>query len=337
MPPDSFYTGLDETSLSMRIRAALKNQAAIPRPQALGANNEAVLERANLAGTFLAAKFEFLEVIGEGGMALVFKARHPHLDKLVAIKILQASEQSDEAVRRFEREARVISKLDHRNIVTVYDFGVTEKKQPYMVMEFIEGKALDVILEEQDYLALEPALSILLPVCDGIAHAHDHRILHRDLKPGNIMLKQVADQPAIPKVLDFGVAKPLDVDAERLERAVPLTQAQQIIGTPPYISPEAVRGQPLDERSDVYSFGCVIFETVTGYPPFCGDTPLEVIVKRLEEPPLSFQEVRPELTYPQQLAQLIERALAVDPEDRYQSMRALQEELTRILQRCADG
>lgn len=314
--------------LSARIRATLRNTGNIaPPPKALGTGNEDVLKKGGLDGTQLAARYEFLEVLGEGGVGIVFKARHPHLDKLVAVKMLQSAELNDETVARFEREARAISRLDHPNIITVYDFGVTERRQPFMVMEFLEGRGLDVLLREEDFIQLQRALEILVPVVDAIAHAHEMGILHRDIKPSNIMLKTVANRQPVPKILDFGLAKLTDPASQK---SVQLTQAQQVIGSPPYMSPEQVRGKPVDERSDIYAMGCVIFETVTGYPPHCGDTAMEIMLKHLEEPPLTFMETRPELAFPSDLEPLIMRALEKEPENRFQTMRALRDELARI-------
>lgn len=314
--------------LIARIRACLRAKtAAPPPPKPLGENNEEVLKKADLAGTMLASRLEFLAVIGEGGVAIVFKARHPHLEKLVAVKMLQASELSDETKARFEREAKIVSKLDHPNIVTVHDFGITENKQPYMVMELVEGPNLYDILQEREYLPLEEALPILLSISSGIAYAHDHGILHRDIKPGNIMLKQSGNQLPVPKILDFGLAKLLELNPQK---AVTFTQAHQIVGSPPYMSPEQVRGQPLDERSDIYSFGCLMFEVVTGYPPFVGDTPAQTIYKHLEEAPLTFAEARPGATYPPEFEQLIARALEKDPVKRYPTMHELHEDLSKI-------
>jgi serine/threonine protein kinase len=321
--------------LTVRIRAILRNYApAVPRQQALGSNNQAVLSKADLDGTALAGKFEFLEMIGEGGVALVFKAKHPQLDKFVAIKMLQVTDCSDEIIARFEREARLISKLDHPNIVTIHDFGVTERKQPYMIMEFIDGKALDATVRTQGYLPVGQGLSILANVCDAIEYAHQQRILHRDIKPANVMLKAIPNRPPIPKVLDFGLAKLLDITPGKSES---LTQAQQILGTPPYLPPELIRGKPVDERSDVYSFGCMVFEVITGYPPFVGDSPLEITMKHLEEPPLTFEEVRPDVQYPAELERFIEKMLEVDPDKRHQSMHYVGLELRRLLESCGSA
>lgn len=316
--------------LLARIRAALRTKisSAPPPPKPLGVNNDHVLKRADLAGTSLAARFEFVDVLGEGGVAVVFKARHPQLDKFVAIKMLQGSELSEEDKIRFESEAKIVSKLDHPNIVTVYDYGITERKQPYMVMELVDGASLRAVLEKHDFISVDEALPILIAIAEGIAYAHDYGVLHRDIKPDNVVLKQELNHAPIPRVLDFGLAKLLQMKSPKSEN---LTQAQQIVGSPAYMSPEQVRFQPVDERSDIYSFGCMMFELLTGYAPFSGDNPVEIALKRLEEPPLSLGEVRPELvpTFPPMLERVIGRALEKDPQKRFQNVRELQEELKK--------
>jgi CheY-like chemotaxis protein/tRNA A-37 threonylcarbamoyl transferase component Bud32 len=316
--------------LAARINAALRacKAAAPPPPKSLGTNNEAVLKRADLAGTALAARFEFLDLIAEGGSAMVFKCRHPQLSKLVAIKMLIESEFSEEAIARFEQEARVISNLEHQNILIVHDFGVTERKQPYMVMELIDGPSLHNYVESKGYLPLKEALPIVISIGDGLAYAHERGILHRDIKPGNIMLKQVSSQQVVPKILDFGLAKLLSICAHK---AAIHTQAQQFIGSPPYMSPEQVRGKQLDERSDIYSLGCLLFEVVTGCLPFTGEDPVEIAFKHIEEPPLSFAQVRPEVKYPPTLELLLAKAMEKDPARRYQTVRELNNELARLL------
>lgn len=316
--------------LLARIRAALRTKAASapPPPKPLGENNEQVLKRADLAGTSLAARFEFVDVLGEGGVAIVFKARHPQLDKLVAIKMLQGSELSEEDKTRFESEARIVSKLDHPNIVTVYDYGVTERKQPFMVMELVDGPSLRAILEEHDYVTVDEALPLFLAITEGLAYAHDYGVLHRDIKPDNVVLKKELNHQPIPRILDFGLAKLLQMNAPK---SAAITQAQQIVGSPAYMSPEQVRLQPVDERSDIYSFGCLMFEVLTGFAPFPGDNPLEVALKHIEDDPLSLGEVRPELvpTFPPVLEHAIMRALQREPDSRFQSIRELQEELRK--------
>ncbi len=314
--------------LSARIKAALRSHSSVsPQAKPLGEGNQELLNRADLIGTSLATRYEFLELLGEGGVALVYKAKHPHLDKLMAVKMLQKSEMSDETVARFEREARAISQLEHPNIVTIYDYGLTEKGFPFMVMEFVAGDTLAAIIAQREFVPLREALEMLVPAADALAYAHGCGILHRDIKPTNIMLNQHTIPQLRTKILDFGLAK---LRGPAAQKAVELTQTQQVMGSPPYMSPEQVRGTPLDERSDIYSFGCVLFETLSGYPPFCGDSASEIMCKHLEEAPLTFAETRPELKFPPELETIVWRCLEKSPDDRFQSMRDLKVSLEPI-------
>jgi serine/threonine protein kinase len=311
--------------LSVRIRTLFRNLGAAPAPpKALGAGNEAVLNRANLAGTALAAKYEFLEVLGEGGLGLVFKARHAQMGKLVAVKMLQADTSGELFQARFEREAKALCRLDHQNIVSVFDFGVTEYRQPYMVIEHIEGKDLDTILETEEFIPLDAGLEIMAQVCDGLAHAHEMGILHRDMKPGNIMLKKVSGKSPIPKILDFGLAKLKDPESQD---QIALTQTGQVFGSPPYMSPEQIRGRQLDERSDIYSVGCMLYEIFTGCPPFVADQAVKLMLMHLESAPESMRKVRPDLNFPEELDRIVLTTLAKDPAKRFPSMNDLRDAL----------
>jgi serine/threonine-protein kinase len=314
--------------LAARIRTVFRTiGTAAPPPTPLGTNNEAVLARANLFGTALAAKYEFIEVLGEGGLGIVFKARHPHLGIPVAVKMLLSQQIGEEALARFQLEAQTLCRLEHRNVVKVYDFGITERRQPYMVLECVEGKDLDTILEEEDLLALNPGLDIMIQVCDGLAHAHEMGILHLDVKPGNIVLKQAEGKQPIPKVLDFGLARLRDSG-----KVVQSNHGQpnESIGSPPYISPEQLLARPLDERADIYSVGCVIYEVFTGYTPFIADEVPEILRMHLETVPQPMRSIGPELDLPEILDRVVAKTLEKDPGKRIQSMKDLRDALMWI-------
>lgn len=315
--------------LLARIRAAVRKSELQPKSlKPLGSGNEEVLKRADLVGTTLPTRYEFLSVLGEGGIGLVFKAKHPHLDKFVAIKMIHRSELNKESFARFELEAKAISRLEHPNIATVYDFGVTERQQPYMVMEFVDGKALFDVLQEKDHLPVEQALDIVMQVCDGMSHAHEMAIVHRDLKPSNILLKEVAGGQPIAKILDFGCAKLRSIDAPQKSQA--LTQAGEIVGSPPYMSPEQVHGRQLDERSDIYSLGCLLHEAVTGYVPHLGQDPIDTMIKHTQDDVLPLKRIRSDLTFPDELDRVLAKMLCKVPERRQQSMREVKSELEAI-------
>lgn len=318
--------------LTARIRAALRRsqttaQAAPLKP--LGTGNEAVLARGDLVGTTLATRYEFLDVVGEGGVGIVFRARHPHLDKIMAIKMLQANALDETNMIRFEREARAISRLEHPNIAMVYDFGVTERKRPFMVMEFIEGRSLDDFIVNDGAMPLKPALDILIQVCDGMAHAHASGVIHRDIKPSNILLKPMSGRSPIPKLLDFGCAKLVEPEKSTHESRS-ITQLGMSFGSPPYMSPEQVRGKVLDERSDIYSFGCLLYELVTGLLPFDDPNVVEIMFMHIEQELKPLSAKRPDLNLPAELEGVVARAMAKEVEERYQSMRELKSDLERL-------
>ncbi len=312
--------------LSARVRATLRAHAKTFVP--LGSGNEEVLKEGALEGTSLAARYEFIEIIGEGGAGIVFKARHPKMDKFVAVKMIKSSKHTPEMISRFESEARLASKLRHPSIIIVHDFGVTEKRNPFMVMEHVEGKSLDTEIRQRDFLPVEEALPLLCQIADGLSHAHRSGVLHRDLKPTNIMLRQTADQLPLPIILDFGLAK-LTENQPGGDKQI--TVDRQIIGTPAYISPEQIRASQVDERSDLYSLGCLAFEMLTGYPPFMAENPIEQILKRLDEEPFSFREIRPDLDFPQGLEALIGKLLQREPSLRHQSASELLDELKQLM------
>jgi serine/threonine protein kinase len=315
--------------LTARIRAALRKNEFQPKSlKPLGSGNEEVLKTADLIGTVLASKFEFLSVIGQGGVGIVLKAKNPHLDKFVAVKMILRTEMKEETVARFEQEARLISRLDHSNIATVYDFGVTERRQPYMVMEFVEGRCLFDVLQDEDHLAVEQALEIVMQVCDGMSHAHGMGIVHRDLKPSNIILKDVVGSQPVAKILDFGCAKLRSIDAP--QKAQALTQVGELVGSPPYMSPEQVHGQQLDERSDIYSLGCLLHEAVTGYVPHLGQDPIDTMIKHTQDDVLPLKRTRPDLSFPDELDRVLAKMLSKVPERRQQSMREVRAELEEI-------
>lgn len=274
-------------------------------------------------GRKLVGNYEFLEFIGSGGMGVIYKAKNPVLKRLVAIKMLHSHLMSDVITRRFQQEAAAVSGLSHRCIIAVHDFGVSEHGQPYMVMDFVDGKPLSEILRKSP-LSVEPAINIAIQLAHALQHAHERGVLHRDLKPSNIMVTDYDCAFPEVKIVDFGIAKILESDSTKV------TQTGELLGTPQYMSPEQCQGGQLDARSDIYSLGCVIFEAITGKPPFAGATMVSVIVDQISKPARTLAEVRPDMKFAQPLEDLMARALAKDPADRYQSMAAMLEDLNKV-------
>ncbi len=274
-------------------------------------------------GRKLVGNYQFLEFIGSGGMGVIYKAKHPVLKRLVAIKMLHSHLMSEVITRRFKQEAEAVSGLSHPCIIAVHDFGVSEFGQPYMVMDYIDGKPLSEILR-QGPMRVEAAINIAIQLAHALQHAHEGGVLHRDLKPSNIMVTDYdCDFPEV-KIVDFGIAKILETDATKV------TQTGELLGTPQYMSPEQCQGGELDARSYIYSLGCVLFESITGKPPFSGSSMVSIIVDQISKSARTLGEVRPDMSFPSQLEDMMAKTLAKDPADRYQSMDAMLTDLNKV-------
>lgn len=276
----------------------------------------------------LSHQYEFLSEIGAGGMGVIYKARHTALNQIVAIKMLHKSRVDEVSVRRFQQEAKAVTALDHPSIVRVRDFGVTDSGQPHMVLDFIEGDTLSKAIEKTAGLPLADALEIFIQACDALEHAHARGVLHRDLKPSNIMLVPRLAGPPLVKIVDFGIAKINDPDQES---SVPnLTQTGEVFGSPLYMSPEQASGAKLDNRSDIYSFGCVMYETLTGAPPFVGGSSIETIFRQLNDPAPSLREGSLGKDFPPEIESIVAKTLEKKLEDRFQSMTELKSALLNL-------
>jgi serine/threonine protein kinase len=265
----------------------------------------------------LETKYEVLSELGTGGMGVVYKARHRLTNRIVAIKLLQS--QSDRnMVLRFRQEAEAASRLAHPNVITVHDFGVSDETA-YLVMEYVEGTDLAHLIGKEK-ISPERFKNIFLQVCNGLAEAHEQGIVHRDLKPSNILLTKGEGGRDVAKIADFGIAK-LTAD----QTSQHLTKTGEICGSPLYMSPEQCIGQPADFRSDIFSLGCVMYESVTGEVPNAGENTLETIHRRGTEPPRTFTECG--ITFSKPLERIILRCLEKDPAMRYQSVVQLRDDL----------
>ncbi len=267
-----------------------------------------------MVGETIAERYELEEVVGQGGMSTVYKAHDSLLERNVALKVLHQQYNEDEDfVERFKREARSVAQLQHPNIVTVIDRGEEAGRQ-YIVFEFIDGENLKELVVRKGRLDLRDALEIALEVARGLAFAHDHGLVHRDVKPQNVLLN--GDGRA--KVTDFGIARSLDVDHG-------MTQTGTILGTSNYIAPEQASGQPVDAHTDVYSLGIVLYEMLTGELPFPGESFVAVAMKHIQEPAPNVLDVRGDV--PLHVAEMIDRALEKDPEHRFPTMDAFAAEI----------
>ncbi|MFO0727051.1 MAG: protein kinase [Myxococcota bacterium] len=286
-----------------------------------------------LIGYTLAGKYNIIKKLGEGGMGSVYQASQIPIDRMVAVKVLLGKLAQDEvAVKRFEQEARAVSKMQHPNTVTIYDYGKTEDDRLYIVMEFLRGKTLSDALRQSGGMDARRAIHIIRQVCASLAEAHKAGIIHRDLKPDNIFLTEVGGTRDFTKVLDFGVAKMADSEA-----ASTLTQTGMIFGTPKYMSPEQAEGKTIDFRADIYAIGVVMYEMLTGRPPFLADTPVALLLKHISEPPKPFRSIRPDLSIPAELEGVVMKALEKSPDRRYLEVGEMSADLEHILRMVETG
>jgi eukaryotic-like serine/threonine-protein kinase len=270
-----------------------------------------------VVGDTIAGRYELEELVGTGGMSSVYKAHDMLLERNVALKILHEHYTTDEDfVERFKREARAVARLSHPNIVTVIDRGEDGGKQ-FIVFEYIDGENLKENLVRNGRLPVRDALELALQVARALAFAHEHGLVHRDVKPQNVLLN--GDGRA--KVTDFGIARSLDVDG--------VTQTGTVLGTSNYIAPEQASGRRVDQQTDVYSLGVVLYELLAGEVPFPGENFVTVALKHVNEPPPNLLDVRRDV--PARVAQAVDRALAKDPSRRFESMDAFAAELEACL------
>lgn len=278
----------------------------------------------------LANKYEFITVTGSGGMSVVYKARRQDTGEIVAIKMMHSLLMNEQAMKRFQQEAKAITSLRHPNIINVHDFGVSEHGQPYMVMDFIDGNTLADVIKEKGGLTVEDSLHRFIQLCDALEHAHQVGVLHRDLKPSNIMISNRDGNFADARIVDFGIAKLLDKENEGETDVGNLTRTGELFGSPLYMSPEQCRGTQVDARTDIYSMGCVMYETLTGRPPLKGASMVETFVLQMTEVPPPMSEVCTDKTFPADLEAVIAKALAKNPDDRFQTMTELEYALMQI-------
>ncbi len=268
-------------------------------------------------------KFQLRGTIGHGGMGVVYEAHQLGLDRIVALKLLSCvPEESKNEVVRFEREALILSKLSHINIVQFYAYG-TWSGLPYIAMERLVGESLHKLLAKNAPLPLPETIEYARQICDGLEHAHMHGIIHRDIKPTNVILSTGPEGRLILKIIDFGLAKLTGQDVQQL------TQANTALGSVLYMSPEQCSGRPIDHRSDIYSFGCLLYHCLIGEPPYCADNSLAVMFQQVNEP---VQNTSGWHSLPAALQNLLARCMAKEPADRFQSCGEVKDSLRQAAQ-----
>ena len=282
-----------------------------------------------MVGTRIAGKYEVQEVLTRGGMGVIYRGKHVALDRPVAIKCIAEVLTYDPSMwKRFEQEAKSASLLNHPNIITIYDFGVTENGDLYLVMEYLEGASLQEFLELNGQLNERACAKIFAQVCDALQHAHGMGILHRDLKPTNIFISSTSRGPHI-KVLDFGLAKAFNARGDSKEK---ITRTGECLGTPDYMSPEQSRGLKIDQRSDIYAAGVCMFEALSGKLPFEAEDLMQVLSMQIKEKPPALKDVVQNKTIRKEMEAIVMRCLEKDPQKRFQSMGELNAALTAFLQ-----
>jgi CheY-like chemotaxis protein len=304
--------------LTSRIKALLRRAASSPPvPMVVGE-----LE----PGTTFAERYSVLSTLGRGSTGIIYKAQHLFLNRLVALKVLHPQLVSEaESVARFKREAQAVSGLSHPNIIAVYDFGITPAGLPYLVMDYSEGQSLAQLIAERGKLSFNEALPLFIQTCEALAHAHACGIIHRDIKPGNMLIVTGDDGKDQLKIVDFGIAK-MPAGGEAMQ----ITQNGDVLGSPLYMSPEQCMGADLDARTDIYSLGCVMYTVLVGQEPFVGENVLDTMYRRTVEEPRPFGELRSDLVVPSAMEQVVMKALRRERDKRYQSMRALQADLEQL-------
>ena len=268
----------------------------------------------DLIGSIIAERYLVLSKLGEGGMGQVYLAEHVKMGRKSAVKVMNPGTVNDaDAISRFNREAANASRISHQHVAQVYDFGETADGLIYLAMEYVEGEPLTEILKRDGALPPERAGEIARQTAEGLAVAHDMGIVHRDLKPDNIMLARFRDGSDCVKIVDFGIAKAANIEAQKV------TKTGLVVGTPEYMSPEQIAGDPLDGRSDIYSLGLVAYNMLTGKLPWPSKTTQESVIMRLTDQPKRLAEMRPEIAWTPAVQAVMDRALERDAALRYKS------------------
>lgn len=268
----------------------------------------------NLIGKTIDKKYLVQSMLGEGGMAVVFKAHHVKMERTVVLKVMQGWLLSNQkSIERFERESKVTAKLNHPNIVTVFDVGTINGKAPYLVMEYIKGESLADKIHRQGALPLTTTANIVIQICRGLQEAHNLGIIHRDLKPDNVLLQDKSDRPDWVKIVDFGISHLIHGSAKRL------TKTGRMVGTPEYIAPEQLKDKPMDIRTDLYALGIMIYEMLTGHVPFEGESAESILMKHLMEDAPPMHKFKPEFKEGTPFDTIVTKLLQKDPDARYQT------------------
>lgn len=336
--------GIDDVDgvLSKLVEAAEVTASPIATPAADGTTETDVTSAsadATAAASFAASaqddipaciddRFDVLEVLGKGGMGTVYKVRDRQVGTVFALKLLHQNLQSDPAVlKRFEQEAKAAERLDHPNLVPTYAHGVTQKGEPYLLIEYVQGETLAQIIEREGALDEDRAINLFQQICNALTYAHENQIVHRDIKPANLIVSKSLSGEETVRIVDFGIAKTL-TEVDRSTRN--LTQTGEVFGSPHYMSPEQCLGLMLDEKSDIYSLGCVIFEALSGKPPFAGSNPIQLVVKHINDKPKPYLPKFSASKKQQGLQSIALKCIEKETEDRFHDVAEIEHALERL-------
>jgi serine/threonine protein kinase len=284
-------------------------------------------------GDIIGDSYRLKGLIGRGGMGYVFRAEHIIIGKDYALKMLAPDQINEITWNRFQSEGKAIAHLDHRNIVKVYNMGIDQGDYPYYVMDLLDGVALDDCILDKMPFTIDEILDMFIQLASGLGYAHSHGIIHRDVKPSNVVLVDSGDQYPTAKIVDFGIAK-LAGSGDLHQQS--LTATGEIFGSPYYMSPEQCLGTEIDHRADIYSLGCTLFEVLCGRPPFIGESALQTVMMHQNKPSPTIESVSGKFSS-DEIEELVAKMLMKRPADRYQSMEQVVHDLDRILQRKAVG
>jgi serine/threonine-protein kinase len=274
-------------------------------------------------------QYDAVEFIGRGGMGSVYKAVNKTSGQILALKVLRPELAADRsAVKRFEQEVTAAMELRHPNLVYVLYASKTKDGIPYMAMNYIKGEGLDEVIRFDRFMPTARALNIFLQIAQALEHAHAKAIIHRDLKPSNILVSKGESGTEHVDIVDFGIAKILAPNIQQTQ----ITQSGELFGSPLYMSPEQCSGKPLDGRSDIYSFGCVMYELLCGKPPFSEDNPFNVMLRQVQNEPPALRTMNPSLVLHKDLEYVVMRCLQKEPQDRYQTITEVLRDLVSIQQ-----
>ncbi|OZG72261.1 serine/threonine protein kinase [Hahella sp. CCB-MM4] len=282
-----------------------------------------------LIGQILKGMYRIESRLAEGGMSLVYVARQLSLDRLVVVKVLKAGMDDRDFVQLFFREARIASQLNHPNVMHVHDFGNTDEGMMFLVVEYLRGENLSDLVEHRQGLPLENVVWLMEQICNGLQAAHQLNIVHRDLKPGNILVARVSGDHSVAKLLDFGISKPLG------EQDLKYTQLGMIMGTPGYLAPEQIEGsRNIDHRADIYALGAILYFCITGEKPFRGENPQAIMAKQRVSGPSPMVKERLLDARNMVFEPVIQKAMAIDPQDRYGDTQSLLKDIQIIGQKA---